>query len=139
MGVITSLQIRNIIETLSLRTRKLKRPHGYNILKCSFIKDCTVTCCFNSLFIFHIYRPQFGQEMFKKKVPSFFIIYGTVKNWTVMAIIKEIEMIHRLFLVIAIYYQASSSQFNESLNLPRFTTVKCMIMESHGINQIIFF
>ena len=28
-------------------------------------------------------------------------------------------MIHRLFLVIAMYCQASSSQFNESLNLPR--------------------
>ena len=32
---------------------------------------------------------------------------------------KEIKIIHRLFLVIAMYYQASSSQFNESLNLPR--------------------
>ena len=32
---------------------------------------------------------------------------------------KEIEIIHRLFLVIAMYCQASSSQFNESLNLPR--------------------
>ena len=30
---------------------------------------------------------------------------------------KEIEMIHRLFLVIAMYCQASSSQFNKSLNL----------------------
>ena len=33
--------------------------------------------------------------------------------------LKEIEMIYRLFLVIAMYCQASSSQFNESLNLPR--------------------
>ena len=31
---------------------------------------------------------------------------------------KEIEIIHRLFLVIAMYYQASSSQANKSLNLP---------------------
>ena len=31
---------------------------------------------------------------------------------------KEIEMILRLFLVIAMYCQASSSQINESLNLP---------------------
>ena len=31
---------------------------------------------------------------------------------------KEIEIIHRLFLVIAMYFQASLSQFNESLNLP---------------------
>ena len=31
---------------------------------------------------------------------------------------KEIEIIHRLFLVIAMYGQASSSQFSESLNLP---------------------
>ena len=33
---------------------------------------------------------------------------------------KEIAIIHRLFLVIAMYYQASSSQFNESPNLPRY-------------------
>ena len=33
--------------------------------------------------------------------------------------VKEIEIIHRLFLVIAMYCQASSSQFNESRNLPR--------------------
>ena len=32
---------------------------------------------------------------------------------------KEIEIIHRLFLVIAMCCQVSSSQFNESLNLPR--------------------
>ena len=32
---------------------------------------------------------------------------------------KEIEIIHRLFLVIAMYCQASSSQLNKSLNLPR--------------------
>ena len=32
---------------------------------------------------------------------------------------KEIEIIHRLFLVIAMYCQSRSSQFNESLNLPR--------------------
>ena len=32
--------------------------------------------------------------------------------------VKEIEIIHRLFLVIAMYCQASLSQFNESLNLP---------------------
>ena len=32
---------------------------------------------------------------------------------------KEIEIIHRLFLVIAMYCQASSSQFNESPNLTR--------------------
>ena len=31
---------------------------------------------------------------------------------------KEIEIVHRLFLIIAMYCQASSSQFNESLNLP---------------------
>ena len=31
---------------------------------------------------------------------------------------KEIEIIHRLFLFIAMYRQASSRQFNESLNLP---------------------
>ena len=31
---------------------------------------------------------------------------------------KEIEIILRLFLVIDIYCQASSSQFNQSLNLP---------------------
>ena len=31
---------------------------------------------------------------------------------------KETEMIRRLFLVIAMYCQASSSQINESLNLP---------------------
>ena len=31
---------------------------------------------------------------------------------------KEIEIIHRLFQVITMYCQASSSQFNESLNLP---------------------
>ena len=31
---------------------------------------------------------------------------------------KEIEIIHRLILVIAMYCQASSRQFNESLNLP---------------------
>ena len=30
---------------------------------------------------------------------------------------KEIEIIHRLFLVIGMYCQASSSQFNASLNL----------------------
>jgi hypothetical protein len=30
---------------------------------------------------------------------------------------KEIEIIQRLFLVIAMYCQARSSQFNESLNL----------------------
>ena len=34
-------------------------------------------------------------------------------------VVKEIEIIHRLFLVIGMYCQASSSQFNESLNLPR--------------------
>ena len=33
--------------------------------------------------------------------------------------LKEIEIIHRLFLVIAMYCQASSSQFNESLNFSR--------------------
>ena len=33
-------------------------------------------------------------------------------------VVKEIEIIHRLFLVIGMYCQASSSQFNESLNLP---------------------
>ena len=32
---------------------------------------------------------------------------------------KEIQIILRLFLVIAVYCQASSSQFNQSLNLPR--------------------
>ena len=32
---------------------------------------------------------------------------------------KEIEIIHRLFIVIAMYCQASSSLFNQSLNLPR--------------------
>ena len=32
---------------------------------------------------------------------------------------KEIQIILRLFLVIAMYYQASSSQFNESQDLPR--------------------
>ena len=31
---------------------------------------------------------------------------------------KEIQIILRLFLVIAMYCQASSSQFNQSLNLP---------------------
>ena len=31
---------------------------------------------------------------------------------------KEIQIILRLFLVIAVYCQASSSQFNQSLNLP---------------------
>ena len=36
-----------------------------------------------------------------------------------LGFIKEIEIIHRLFLVIAMYCQASLSQFNESLNLPR--------------------
>ena len=35
-----------------------------------------------------------------------------------LTLIKEIEIIHRLFLVIAMYCQASSTQFNESLNLP---------------------
>ena len=33
---------------------------------------------------------------------------------------KEIEIIHRLFLVITMYCKASSSQFDESLNLPRY-------------------
>ena len=33
--------------------------------------------------------------------------------------LKEIETIHRLFLAITMYCQASSSQFNESLNLLR--------------------
>ena len=32
---------------------------------------------------------------------------------------KEIQIIHRLFLVIAMYCQASSSQLNESINLSR--------------------
>ena len=32
---------------------------------------------------------------------------------------KEIQIILRLFLVVAMYCQASSSQFNQSLNLPR--------------------
>ena len=32
---------------------------------------------------------------------------------------KEIEIIHIIFLVIAMYCQASSSQINELLNLPR--------------------
>ena len=31
---------------------------------------------------------------------------------------KEIKIIFRLFLVIAMYCQASSRQFNQSLNLP---------------------
>ena len=33
---------------------------------------------------------------------------------------KEIQIILRLFLVIAMYFQASSSQFYESLNPPHF-------------------
>ena len=33
--------------------------------------------------------------------------------------VREIEIIHRLFLVIAMYCQASSSQVNKSLNLQR--------------------
>ena len=33
--------------------------------------------------------------------------------------IKEIQIILRLFLVITMYFQVSSIQFNESLNLPR--------------------
>ena len=36
----------------------------------------------------------------------------------VMGEFKEIEIIHRLFLVIAMYCQASSSQLYGSLNLP---------------------
>ena len=31
---------------------------------------------------------------------------------------KEIQIIYRLFLVVAMYCQASSSQFDKSLNLP---------------------
>ena len=50
-------------------------------------------------------------DLTKKKVSS----YHCVK----MPEAKEIEIIHRLFLVIAMFCQASSSQFNESLNLPR--------------------
>ena len=34
--------------------------------------------------------------------------------------IKEIQIILRLFLVIAMYCKASSSQFNQSLNLPHY-------------------
>ena len=41
------------------------------------------------------------------------------KDEWVHAKCKEIEIIHRLFLVIAMHCQASSSQFNQSLNLPR--------------------
>ena len=35
-------------------------------------------------------------------------------------LVTEIQIILRLFLVIAMYCQARSSQFNESINLPRF-------------------
>ena len=44
---------------------------------------------------------------------------GIEKTKNKEIISKEIEMIHRLFLVIPMYGQASSSQLNESLNLPR--------------------
>ena len=40
-------------------------------------------------------------------------------DWTLKSEIKEIQIILRLFLVITMYCQASSSKFNQSLNLPR--------------------
>ena len=48
---------------------------------------------------------------------SMWLLY-TIQNTRIRTIFKEIEITHRLFLVIAMYCQASSSQFNESLNLP---------------------
>ena len=44
--------------------------------------------------------------------------------------IKEIEIIHRLFLVIAMYCRANSSQFNQSLNLP------CYYLAGHNSKGI---
>ena len=57
-------------------------------------------------------RIQHGVDLGKKS--------GFIKSGQPIVCItgKEIEIIHRLFLVIAMYCQASSSQLYESLNLP---------------------
>ena len=46
-------------------------------------------------------------------------IFLVMQALTLVVWNKEIQIILRLFLVIAMYCQASSSQFNKSLNLPR--------------------
>ena len=48
---------------------------------------------------------------------NFFPVPKWLLLWT-LDIPKEIQIILRLFVVIAMYCQASSSQFNQSLNLP---------------------
>ena len=45
-------------------------------------------------------------------------IFRLVFKYSANGLVKEIQIILRLFLVITMYCQASSSQFNQSLNLP---------------------
>ena len=47
-----------------------------------------------------------------------FFSWYSVAQTTDAPMAKEIQIILSLFLVIAMYYQANSSQFNQSLNLP---------------------
>ena len=49
--------------------------------------------------------------------------------------VKEIEIIHRLFLVITIYCQASSSQFNESLNPPHCQLAGKEAQQVHAVGR----
>ena len=60
--------------------------------------------------------PCYNYSFSEKFLPNFLLGH---KITPLNVVSKEIQIILSLFLVIAMYCQVSSSQFNESLNLPR--------------------